>query len=669
MTTDKLPNNGGLEPLAPAGIATAVAIPDKDRTVRIQSTAGTFVSGPLGVALIEISRTGTETETRICAPIEVVCRFKNPTGEAGFRIRFLSGDKYFEMNIDARDLTDKHLIANRLLSAGFSFYINPLTRTSVFIDFLNAAQNACPVLRVRVSKLGWGPDFRYFATANEIIVPEEDRSDQYVLFVPFLEALFTKAAGTLESWKATVGTMAQNSPVWLYLICFGLAVPLLEPLGWTECIGALICGASSTGKTSGFRGMDSIFAMRPMTADMTKCGLEVLAAMANGHALAGDELGAADNSFITGFAFPFISGVGRQTMTRDREYRPPYRWSSGLALSNEYTFSAEIELRGAGSVRKGLLVRFPSIKAQASATQGILETVPDGVDPQTITLDYIKASRLNCGNAGPAFIRKVLSEIVESGREVFQNRFETFYAVFLHRVQRLLNLPDTGDGALSTPQKRVLRNFGVVAFAGALATSYGILPGSMGDNLTDCRACTVILKLFVSLVRDEKSELQSRCERILTPDPAQVRNYSSTGSGRHPLNAREIKGKIVASKVMCDDVDLAIFYEREELTKQLRALGISNNAEILKPLLDAGILITNDKAKFTLDSKMRGAHADKTLIPRYQALQSRYVVFSLAAYLDEGYRNAAHRKLLSNLFKQPITRKELEATRQTTTGG
>jgi uncharacterized protein (DUF927 family) len=274
--------------------------------------------------------------------------------------------------------------------------------------------------------------------------------------------------GDLEGWKTEVADKCEGNPVLTLAIGCALAGPLLSLVGVLGG-GVHLVGDSSSGKSlaqligSSVWGDPGIFAA---SWDMTKGGLEIEASSRNDTMLPLDEIKRADPKRVQEMAYSLANGQGKGTMTREREGRAKLSWRL-LALSSGERSLSEHAAIGGNAAHAGAELRMVDVNAGTRTHRAFDELHGlAGADFHRLLTVAVGAHH---GHIGPAFVEKLLAS---DDRPGLLEDFARIRASFIE------------DNAQAG---RVADRFAVIALAGEMAITYGLLPWAQGSALADCQ--------------------------------------------------------------------------------------------------------------------------------------------------------------------------------------
>lgn len=267
-------------------------------------------------------------------------------------------------------------------------------------------------------------------------------------------------AGTLDGWRDGVARYAAGNPLLMLGICAALAGPLLYPTR-QQSGGVNLYGKSSTGKSSIAQAAASVWGhgehlMRTWNA--TGNGLEGIAAQRNDTLLVLDELGESDPAKVGDIVYALANGTGRARATRTGGARTSNRWRVSLLSSGELTLPAKMAEAGKRS-KAGQEVRL--IDLSAARSLGCWDDLQGQADGATLSKIIKRASVTHYGHAGPLFILGLLQG---EGFEALPEALALLRAEYQPR---------------NNLEGRAADRFALLALAGELAISYGLIPAPM----------------------------------------------------------------------------------------------------------------------------------------------------------------------------------------------
>ena len=243
----------------------------------------------------------------------------------------------------------------------------------------------------------------------------------------------------------------------------------------------VIHGTTSKGKTSTLLdpaasvwGSPDRFAKKWRT---TQNGLEALCLGRNDNLLILDELAQIAAADAGGAAYLIANGQAKARMTKEGGNRPAQTWRVMLLSAGEIDLAQHMAEAGK-TARGGQMARLPAIPADAGAGMGTLEALHHHTSGQAFA-DAMKGSaRRYYGTAGQAFLEKLASPEEQ----------QTIRAEVRAQVAKALGHMGIPDGA-AEEVGRVAARFALVAFAGELATRYGVTGWQPREAFCAARRC------------------------------------------------------------------------------------------------------------------------------------------------------------------------------------
>lgn len=415
---------------------------------------------PRGKTSIEI--------VRVSGPFEVLGRGRDPDGRSWGRfIRWRDPDG----RVHEKFVADENLqgepskVCAPLAAEGLEIVRE---RQSLFTSYVSRALHLGRVTVVQ--RTGW----HRINGESVFVLPSENigRNDTGRVLLESSARTPYEAKGTLDEWRNGVGSLATDHTFPALSISVALAGPLLHPAEM-EGGGFHFHGQSSRGKTTCLTAAASVWGPGDTyrrTWRATANGLEGAAAQYTDTVMVLDELGMVDPRDAAQAFYGLANGQGKQRAARDGSPREPRSWRVLLLSSGETTVDAKLSEAPGRRARAGQLVRLLDVPADRGQGCGVFDNGGPDDDPRALAEAIRLAANSACGTAGPAFVRKLLTENV-TGDDV-----RTIISDFVVK-----NCPNNADAQV----KRAAQRFGLIAAAGELAISFGIVPWSEG---TACNA-------------------------------------------------------------------------------------------------------------------------------------------------------------------------------------
>jgi putative DNA primase/helicase len=397
--------------------------------------------------------------------------------------------------------------------------------------------------------------------------------------------------GTLNDWQAEVARYCRDNPVLLLAVSCALAGPLLYKVN-VNGGGVHLVGDSSSGKSlaqllaASVWGNPGVFAA---SWDLSKGGIEIEAASRNDTVLLLDEIKRADPKRVQEMAYAIANGTGKGTMTRDREGRPKLYWRVLALSSGERSLSEHAAISGSPA-HAGAELRMVDVNAGTRRYRAFdeLHDMSGEVFHRTLT----GAASRQYGHAGPAFVEKLIKEADDKLIQEFARRREMF-------------------DVDSAQAGRVADRFAVIALAGELATSYGLLPWEKGETENACR---LLFREWLARVGTGNAEDR----QILTA----IADFIAQHGDSRFSNLRDI-GAIVPGRAgyfeKVDEDRLLFLFNRKGLTDAAAGFGTER---IVRALQAAGVIAkTGEGGRPSKNYRLPGGRTQRLYVVDPQKLE------------------------------------------------
>ena len=298
-------------------------------------------------------------------------------------------------------------------------------------------------------------------------------------------ATIFSSQGSLEAWQKSVALLCVGNPVLILSLCCALAGTLLFKVS-IKGGGVHLVGDSSSGKSLAQEVAASVWGHPDSFAaswDVTKGGIEIEAASRNDTVLILDEIKRADPYKVQEMAYAIANGIGKSTMTREREGRAKLTWRVLALSSGERSLSEHAAIAGSPA-HAGAELRMVDVNA-GTRTYKAFDYLHGLADGQQFHSQLTKSCRQHYGYAGAAMVEHLLTQTDDS-----------FYLNAFTDMRKAFNAQNPQAG-------RVADRFAVMALAGELATKYGVLPWPVG---TAKNACQLLFNEWLATVGDGNSE-------------------------------------------------------------------------------------------------------------------------------------------------------------------
>ncbi|NML24585.1 DUF927 domain-containing protein [Zoogloea dura] len=429
-----------------------------------------------GVYRLKVERRGEgweQVEQFVCAPLEITHMVRDARGENwqrlatfndhdGRRRRVLVPDEMLE--------GDGAALAKLLRSQGLFIGDNKGGLLKMYVN------RSRPATRARLtSRIGWHEDVEEPGRWSFVLGGDRDPLAPEGAELWLHQATGSghaqfKQAGTLEDWRAHVAALAVGNSRLTFAISAAFAGGLcwLHPnvpggFHWT--------GGSSLGKSGLLFAAASLCGPKEYRKTWLQTGtaVEMLAAGHCDAPLLLDELKQAGNPRdVAQAAYMLASGQGKGRGQAGGGLRETAAFTQLFMSNGELGLTAFLE-ENQERAYAGQEVRFCELPADAGAGFGCWENLHGLPDGARFTEAVQKNASRHYGGAYPEFIRHVLKN-----RDAMPHQFEELRREF---EQRVLTSKAGGQAV------RAATRFAAVAYAGELATEWGITGWSKGEAI------------------------------------------------------------------------------------------------------------------------------------------------------------------------------------------
>jgi putative DNA primase/helicase len=385
----------------------------------------------------------------ICSPLHITAQTSDKfVGNFGRLLKFkntLRTWKTWSMPMELLRGSGEEL-RGELLSMGL--LINP-DQHKLFMKYL---QHIPPKKEMRCAlQTGWHD--KTFVLPDTVIGPEaEDIIFQSGTCAHGEHGL----AGSLQAWQEGVSVVAQDNPMLMLGLSCAFAAPLLERCN-AEGGGIHLVGDSSSGKTTILDAACSVYGGKEYrrTWRSTANGMEGTAVLYNDCLLPLDEISECDPKEVAAIAYLLGNGTGKQRAGKSGAAKAPARWRCFILSTGERAVATTINEAGSRA-KAGQAIRL--IDIFAGRQFGCWDTLCGHQNGASFSDAIKKAASKNYGYAGRCFIERL--------------SFDT--RDFAAELEVIKNLPEFQVIDAEGQEKRAGTRFAIIAYAGELATEYGI---------------------------------------------------------------------------------------------------------------------------------------------------------------------------------------------------
>lgn len=543
---------------------------------------------------------------KLCDALELVAHTRTVEGDDwGIWIKFNDADGTpHDLVLPRKLLTQGRRVEELLQASGLHVYVlSGNSGKCPLAEFLNAVPMDALPRAVSVTRGGFISDaFDCYVFGNNQVLSMTGTEPVTPTSADCAAVLTEK--GTLEEWQANVATPALHSKRLMFGLSVALAAPLLQILD-LPCGTFHLNGTSGDGKSSILKAAASVYGGEERVTgwDKTKNGFEAVAARHNNQPLIIDEIGQGDLDALDKVAYQLNNGVGRDRMTRNATLRKAARWSLIALSAGEFSLSEmkrQKSRNGRAHTATGERVRFICIPCDAGKGLGVLDSLPGGVtddkaanDAHRVALLARVSSFKATGVAGRDYLMYLMQDVRDNGREALKKQYREFEEEFIARVN--------GNG-LAPTERRVIRHFAAVAFAGELGIGYGVFGTEWQEN----DALEAAIACFEAW-RDSEESPERHRERVVelmleAPYAYSAEflkfEYQPGGScravGLSPN--RTPMGRLVLRNEDNAATWIAAIYLQPEFEELLRRVGDGESkADVVEKLIDLGCLLSKGK--------------------------------------------------------------------------
>lgn len=525
----------------------------------------------------------TKEELYICDHIQVIALTEEmDTRKTGRLVEFKTRrNKLKKLNILDEWLSkDGDLIRSKLMSAGFKISTENFARRKLneYLNFCESDQYAkC------VSLTGWHSDCFLTPigiiggnTSNSILLNQSENEDSYIC-----------EKGNLDEWKENVSKYCIGNSRLILSVSFSFASILIKPCARENC-GIHFVGESSQGKTSSLYLAASVFGSPEYikTWRSTDNALEGLAVSHNDMLLILDEMAEMNPKKIGEAAYMLCNGKGKSRLNSSISLRKQLRWRLGVLSTGEIDIATHMESGGRKS-HAGQELRLLSIPAKpCENSYGVFENIHE-FETAELFANYLKDAASNYyGSPLVEFAKKVIADyqkIKPWHDEAFKTSFRK-------------HLPEKA----AEQDIRAFRVFYFIAFAGELATRYGITGWLEGEALS------ASLKCFQAWLDNKGGTGNFESKRILE----QIKSFLELhGCSRfHDLagfDSQHINNMAGYKEIFQGETT---FYLLPTIFKKEVCKGI-NHKDAISLLIKEDVLLVNDKGEYY--QQKRTPHGNK----------------------------------------------------------
>ena len=414
---------------------------------------------------------GDNGPSRVAGSFQVVAQTRDRHSQSwGVLLRWQDDDGQQHQLSIARSMMagDGREVRHALLDGGL--YVSPFAKDrNALQTFLGSVKIA---RRARaVSRVGWQEGS--FALPDRTI--ESGGGDLVVYQGSAVIDHEYRAGGSLEGWQGSVAKFGEGNSRVALAICAAFVGPLLGAVG-EEGGGIHFRGPSSIGKSTALLAAASVWGPPSFVRQWraTQNGLEGLAEQSNETLLILDELAQLDAREAGSVAYLLANGTGKARASQTGEARAAKRWLAFFLSSGEISLAEHARSDGYGRRSPaGQEVRILDVEADAGSGFGLFNTLHVAATGDELARSIKAGAAEHYGLAGPAFVERLLGDLGPKSKRIREG-----IDLFVES-----NRPQGSTGQVA----RACRRFGLVAMAGELAISLGVLPWPRGEAVDAAR--------------------------------------------------------------------------------------------------------------------------------------------------------------------------------------
>lgn len=465
-----------------------------------------------------IDQSEEKTETWLCDPLHVLAQTRD-AGQSnwGRLLEWTDADGHRHQWACPAELlqsTDQSEFRRILASGGLVISTNSKAR-KLLCDYVLG--HRVDVKARCVDKIGWHGG-RYVLPSSAI---GDGGGDLLVYQGANLSDFST--SGSLEDWRTSVPEMAQGNSRIVFSISCAFAGVLVEMAGESGG-GFQFTGETSKGKTStmidpaaSVWGHPEQFAKKWRA---TVNGLEAICLARNHNIMILDDLGQIEPQDAGQAAYLIANGQARARMSRDTSARHTPTWKTLLLSSGEIDLSRHIESAGK-KAKGGQIARLPSIPADTGSGWYAIEDLRGCIDGREFSGKIKALARKYHGTAGLQFLQELTNE------------FQTIEAEIKQQIEKVVSLLKLEPG--HAPEVgRIAQRFALVAYAGELATRYGITGWRQGE------AISATIKCFNAWRETSGGSIGHDEKALLNQVSAYLQAYGASRFPRHDIASDEL---------------------------------------------------------------------------------------------------------------------------------
>lgn len=395
--------------------------------------------------------------------------------------------------------------------------------------------------------------------------------------------------GTLESWRDNVAAYAVGNSRLIFSISAAFTGSLLyfanEGSG-----GFHFSGESSGGKTTALRAASSVWGLPLRSWRTTDNAAESWARFANDGFLAIDELGQVDGRAADQMAYMLGNGQTKGRANRDGVARDTTEFRLMFLSTGEIGLAEKIG-EGKKKAKAGQTVRMIEIPADAGQGMRLFEELHGYASADELAKYLRQATEENRGHAATVWLEKLAA----MNGDKLRTAISTFTKEWIDS-----HVPSGADGQVA----RAARRFALVAMAGELAASFGIVPWP--DKVANSAAIRCYNDWLAARGGTGSHEAHDGIREIL----AFIEKHGNSRFQDVENATEKIHDRVGWKRTTKDGAEYLMRME----TLQSEILGGSRNSKsVIKAAIEAGLIVADSDGKATRPVRLPGLKQARVL--------------------------------------------------------
>lgn len=413
-----------------------------------------------GIYVETVDKDGEVGLEWLCSPLAVVASGRN--------VQHASWSRCIEF-VDPEGVVQRRYVLEKDLAVGFNKVLGDLCDQGLKIARTTAARRQLntliadwvPAGRYQTTdRLGWADaTCKAFVLGDKHVVGKANTV--FLNPVAPVGAPAMTRRGALDQWRAEVAGRCVGNPILVASMSLAFAGPLPELLE-KDSFGVHLRGGSSSGKSTAMLAALSVWGSPSLMQSWraTANALEGVAATCNGSLLALDELALVSGSEAGDAIYTLANGQGKSRLSSSARLQPKNKWRLTVLSTGEISLADKME-EARKKTMTGQEVRLIDISADTRRYRAF-DTLHGSPDSSVFAEEIKQAAERSYGTAGPQFIERLI------GNEDLRIGVKGLIARTVSHWKRALEIESSG------PTSRVLGHFATMAWAGELATNFGI---------------------------------------------------------------------------------------------------------------------------------------------------------------------------------------------------